>query len=166
MRFPRDLVAMLTAFADADVRYLIVGGHAVGVHARPRATKDLDLWLDRDDENRTRACKALRAFGAPKSIVEDLRTAAPDEIVWMGRPPARVDLLLEIPGVKFAPAWTRRVDIEIDDLRVHVIGRDDLIANKRAVGRPQDRRDVRALESVGGTRPKRRPRRTGPPRKD
>lgn len=137
---------MLTAFGDARVRYLIVGGHAVGVHARPRTTKDLDLWLDATGENVARACAALRAFGVPEPIVEDLRSASPDEIVWMGRAPARVDLLLAMPGVEFRDAWTRRVDLDLDGLRVHVIGRDDLIANKRAVGRPQDRRDVRAIE--------------------
>jgi hypothetical protein len=76
MRFPRDLVAMLAAFADAGARYLVVGGHAVGVHARPRTTKDLDVWLLAGPENIARACEALRAFGAPASIVEDLRTAA------------------------------------------------------------------------------------------
>jgi hypothetical protein len=66
MKLPRDLVAMLTAFADARVRYLIVGGHAVGVHARPRTTKDLDLWLDAAPENVARACAALRTFACPR----------------------------------------------------------------------------------------------------
>jgi hypothetical protein len=151
MKLPRDLVAMLTAFADARVRYLIVGGHAVGVHARPRTTKDLDLWLDAAPENIARACAALRAFGVPEALVENLRTAAPDEIVWMGRPPARVDLLMTIPGVTFRAAWARRLDLELDGVRAHVIGRADLIANKRAVDRPQDRRDVRALERAAQT---------------
>ncbi|MGH7436216.1 MAG: hypothetical protein ACRENE_11130 [Polyangiaceae bacterium] len=157
MKLPRDLVAMLTAFADAGVRYLVIGGHAVGVHARPRTTKDLDLWLDAGPENVARACRALRAFGIPEPIVDDLRTASPEEIVWMGRPPARVDLLLQVPGVRFKEAWPRRVDLDLDGLRVHVIGREDLLSNKRAVGRPQDRRDVRAIErAVAG--PRRRPR--------
>jgi len=152
MIFPPDLVAMLSAFGDAKVRYLIVGGHAVGVHARPRTTKDLDVWLDPGRENILRACRGLRSFGAPQSIVDDLRTAAPDEIVWMGRVPARVDLLLSIPGVEFDAAWPRRVEIEVEGLRLPVIGRKDLIANKLATGRPQDRRDVRAIERSGRPR--------------
>ena len=151
MRFPRDLAAMLSAFGAARVRYLIVGGHAVGVHARPRTTKDLDLWLDPNAENIARACDALAAFGAPPSIVDALRTASSDEIVWMGRVPARVDLLLSIPGVEFASAWPRRVVVELGGARAQVIGREDLIANKRAVGRPQDKRDVRALERAGAS---------------
>jgi hypothetical protein len=108
---------MLAAFGDARVRYLIVGGHAVGVHARPRATKDLDLWLEAEPENVRRACGALRTFGVPASIVEELRAATPDEIVWLGRAPARVDLLLRLPGVEFAVAWPRRVDVEIEGVR-------------------------------------------------
>src|SRR5258708_30896969 len=92
MRFPQDLAAMLSAFGAARVRYLIVGGHAVGVHARPRTTKDLDLWLDAAPKNIERACNALAAFGAPASIVDALRTASSDAIAWMGAVPPRVDV--------------------------------------------------------------------------
>jgi len=158
MQFPPDLAAMLSAFASQKVRYLVVGGHAVGVHARPRSTKDLDIWLDADPENMARACAALDHFGIPPSIIEHLRTARPDEIVWMGRVPARVDLLLTIPGVTFSQAWTRRIVLEIEGTPVNVIGRDDLVANKRATGRPQDLRDAKMLERFASKRrtPRRR----------
>lgn len=146
MIFPRDLVELLSAFEEGAVRYLVVGGHAVGLHARPRTTKDLDLWLDAAAANIARAGAALVAFGAPARIVAALRSARPDEIVWMGRVPARVDLLLSIPGVAFAPAWRRRVRIEVEGVAISVLGREDLLANKRAVGRPQDLRDARAIE--------------------
>jgi hypothetical protein len=139
---------MLTAFAAEEVRYLVIGGHAVGVHARPRSTKDLDIWLDPAKANVGRACAALSRFGVPAALVDDLRGARPDEIVWLGRAPARVDFLFTIPGVTFRPAWARRVVVELDGVLVNVIGRDDLIANKRAVGRPQDVRDVRAIEKA------------------
>ena len=152
MNLPPDLVAMLTAFADERVRYLIVGGHAVGVHARPRTTKDLDVWLDADRENVVRACAALGSFGVPRSIVEALAAAAPEEIVWLGRAPARVDLLFTLAGVDFSKAWSRRVEVDVAGLRVPVIGREDLIANKRRVGRPRDKADVRALERAGKRR--------------
>lgn len=160
MLFPRDLLVLLSAFEKGAVRYLVIGGHAVGLHARPRSTKDLDLWLDPSPANITRACTALTTFGVPRSIVEALRSARPDEIVWMGRIPARVDLLLAIPGAEFAPSWRRRLQIELEGVSVSVIGREDLLANKRAVGRPQDLRDVRAIErTVTGTKiPKPRPR--------
>jgi hypothetical protein len=146
MLFPRDLVEMLSAFASAKVRYLVVGGHAVGVHARPRSTKDLDVWLDPSTPNIVRACDALGRFGVPSDIVDALRSARPDEIVWMGRVPARVDFLLTIPGVTFEASWTRRVMVDVEGVSVSFIGRADLLANKRAVGRPQDLRDARAIE--------------------
>jgi hypothetical protein len=151
MQLPPDLAAMLSAFAQDDVRYLIIGGHAVGLHARPRSTKDLDVWLDAARPNVARACVALERFGVPGFIVEALRGAKSDEIVWMGRVPARVDFLFTIPGVSFATAWPRRVVLKVDGIPLHVIGRDDLLANKRATARPQDLRDARALEKAAPT---------------
>lgn len=98
MSLPPDLVEMLSAFESAGVRYLVVGGHAVSLHARPRTTKDLDLWLDAERNNIDLACSAVPRFGVPNDIVEDLRMARPDEIVWMGRVPARIDFLQAVPG--------------------------------------------------------------------
>jgi hypothetical protein len=167
MSLPPDLVAMLSAFADAGVRYLVVGGHAVGLHARPRSTKDLDVWLDATPENIRRACAGLTRFGVPDELVSQLRGARADEIVWLGRVPARVDLLQTLPGVDFESCWKRRVVADIGGVRATFIGRKDLIANKQAVARPQDRRDVRALERAGArsrattassARPRKRPR--------
>lgn len=162
MNLPRDLAAMLSAFEKRGVRYLVVGGHAVSLHARPRSTKDLDLWLDAPVANVARACVALAEFGLPATLVDELRAARPDEIVWIGRPPARVDFLLALPGVTFTAAWSRRVMVDLDGVAVPVIGREDLIANKVAVGRPQDRRDVRALEKASAAASPPRRRRTRP----
>jgi hypothetical protein len=154
MQFPQDLVAMLSAFEKGAVRYLVIGGHAVGLHARPRSTKDLDIWLDAARANIDRACTALATFGVPPGIVAALHSAKPDEIVWMGRIPARVDFLLSIPGVEFAPSWRRRVQVVLEGVSVSVIGREDLLANKRAVGRPQDLRDARAIERSAAATPR------------
>jgi len=156
MQLPPDLVAMLSAFEKLQVRYLVIGGHAVGLHARPRSTKDLDLWLGAARPNIAKACRALAEFGVPAGIIEDLRSAKTDEIVWMGRAPARIDFLQTIPGVSFEPAWKRRVDITLGGIVVHVIGRDDLTNNKRAVARPQDLRDVRAMDRAAARLPKKR----------
>jgi hypothetical protein len=151
MSLPRDLVELLLAFGDAKVRYLVIGGHAVSLHARPRSTKDLDIWLDANRENIEHACQALQAFGVPKELIDQLRMARRDEIVWMGRVPARIDLLQSLVGVDFNAAWQRRVVTTIDTVRVNFIAREDLIANKKAVGRPQDLRDVRALERAAAS---------------
>jgi hypothetical protein len=88
-------------------------------------------------------------------IIDDLRTAKADDIAWMGRAPARIDFLQTIPGATFDVAWKRRVDIAFGPNVVHVIGREDLLNNKRAVARPQDLRDVRAIERAASA-PKRR----------
>jgi len=113
MNLPPDLVEMLSVFGDFEVRYLVIGGHAVSLHARPRTTKDLDLWLDPAPENIARACAALLRFGVPAEIVADLRAARPDEIVWMGRIPARIDFLQTVPGLVFETSWGRRVTADV-----------------------------------------------------
>ena len=154
MSLPHDFVEMLSAFADGAVRYLVIGGHAVSLHARPRTTKDLDLWLDDDPDNIARACDALVRFGVPTDLVAELRSARRDEIVWLGRVPARVDFLQTVLGLDFPAAWKRRVIATVAGVPVPFIAREDLIVNKRAVGRPQDLRDVRALEGARRSTPK------------
>jgi len=152
MDLPRDLIELFSALERAKVRYLLVGGHAVAAHGRPRSTKDIDLWLGPEKANILRACRALASFGAPAAIVEALRESRPDDIVWMGRAPTRVDLLRSLPAVVFGDAWPHRLTIDIGGVSVPVIGKADLIRNKTFVGRPQDRRDVRALSGESSTR--------------
>ncbi len=145
---PADFVDLLAEFAAADVRYLVIGGYAVGFHDRPRATKDLDLLIADDAENVARACMALAAFGVPDAIVEGLRAATPDEVVWFGVPPARVDLLKSATGVAFEAAYSRKLPMRVGTLTVTVASIDDLIAMKVAAGRDQDRVDVKRLERI------------------
>lgn len=145
---PEDFVDLLTAFANSDVRYLVVGGYAVGFHGRPRTTKDLDVLLDPSEENRTRACQALKDFGAPESVIRDLSSAGVDDVVWWGHPPLRIDLLPSIPGIAFDVAYERKFTVQASGLDVDVLSLDDLILAKRAAGRDQDLVDARRLESV------------------
>lgn len=141
-----DFKDLLAALGGAKAEYLVVGGHAVGVHTRPRATKDLDIWIGEEPENRRRVAEALRRFGAPEAVCHHLEQAGPDDIVWFGRAPNRVDFLQRLPGVMFEAALSRASRTDAFGLPVPVISIEDLIANKRAVGREQDLRDVRALE--------------------
>ncbi len=145
-KLPPDFVDLLTEFGHADVRYLVIGGYAVGYHDRPRATKDLDLLVADAAENVRRACEALTAFGAPAKVVEGFRNAASDEVVWFGVPPARIDLLKSAGNVDFERAYERRVEMANGGITVTVVGIDDPIAMKRAAGRDQDRVDVARLE--------------------
>jgi hypothetical protein len=141
-----DLKDLLSAFADASVEYLLVGGYAVGFYSRPRATKDIDLWIRGTEENLARTCEALTRFGAAPAIVQALRDSTSEDIVWFGIAPTRVDILRRIEGVEFDPAYERRTQADWEGTAVSIIGIDDLIAAKRAAGRGQDLRDVRALE--------------------
>jgi hypothetical protein len=142
-----DFRDLLSAFIDANVEFLVVGGYAMAVHRLPRATKDLDLWVRPSADNAPRVLKALDAFGAPRhGLTEaDLRTAG--TIYQVGVPPNRVDLITVVDGVRFEDAWRDRMSVEIEGLRIPVIGRAHLIRNKRTVGRPQDLLDANLLES-------------------
>lgn len=123
----------------------MVGGYAVAFHARPRYTKDLDLWLEPTLANAERAWKALAAFGAPLQGLRPEDLTRPETVFQIGLAPNRIDLLTELLGVDFAAAWERRATTTYGDCSIPVLSRADLIHNKRTVGRPQDLIDVAEL---------------------
>ena len=139
----RDLFAALNA---EGAEYLLVGGYALAVHAAPRFTKDLDVWVNPAAPNALRVHAALARFGAPlgELTLDDL--SAPGIVFQIGLPPNRIDVLTAIDGVAFDEAWPERIETRYGDEAVHVIGRRHLIANKRASGRAQDRVDADLLE--------------------
>lgn len=145
MELHRDLMDLLGAFSSLNVEYLVVGGWAVSVHAEPRFTKDLDVWIGTDQVNLERAARALALFGAPDHIVSQAQQLGPNEFLFFGVPPNRVDVLRTIPGVTFEGAFVNRLDVEWGSTLVHIIGRDDLIAAKKAAGRERDLRDLQLL---------------------
>ena len=149
MPFPLDFRDLLAVFAAHNVDYLVVGGYAVGFHARPRFTKDIDLWVGHSPENLKRARAALEEFGAPAAMLEQLESALDEDVLWMGVPPVRIDVVKGVPGGNFPACLSRRVRTSWDDVFVSVISKDDLIAIKRASGRPQDLQDVEALSEPG-----------------
>lgn len=138
---------MLTALLAAEARFLIVGAHALAAHGVPRATVDIDIWIDRSAPNVRRVWKALAAFGAPVEAL-DVREddlTRPDMVAQFGLPPHRIDLLTGVTGVTFDEAWPNRTEELLEGVVVPVISREDLIRNKTATGRDKDRVDVRAL---------------------
>jgi len=145
---PKDLKELLRAFNDHAVKYLIVGGYAFGVHAEPRATKDLDIFIRADEENSKAVFRALAQYGAPLDNLSptDFSDGSTFQI---GQPPARIDILQRIDGVTFDEAWKNRVEGLIDaEIRIAVISRDDLIRNKLACGRDQDLLDAKKLRAA------------------
>lgn len=146
----RDHIDMLSAFSAGGVEYLVVGDHALAAHGRPRATGDLDLWVNPTPENADRVWRALTQFGAPLGDLTTQDLVSRDIALEIGLPPRRIDVLTSIDGVEFGEAWRDRVTVELGPVEAPVIGRDHLIRNKHAVGRPQDVADVAWLESEGG----------------
>ncbi len=144
----KDLKDLLRAFNANAVRYLVIGGHAFGVYAEPRATKDLDLFVQSSPENAAAVFKALVDFGAPLANMSPA-DFADGSAFQIGQPPDRIDILQNIDGVVFDEAWANRIEGAIDgDTPVNVISREDLIRNKLASGRQQDLLDVEVLRSV------------------
>ncbi len=145
---PPDFRELLEEFETARVEAVIVGGFAVAFHGRPRATKDIDLLLDGSAGNLLAAAQALTRFGAPDNVVAAVASMAPSDVVFLGQPPLRIDLLRTIDGVTSERVFSHAVRTQLDGVSVRVIALDDLIANKRAAARPQDLEDVRFLERV------------------
>jgi hypothetical protein len=140
----RDLLAELV---KAEARFLVVGAHALSVHGVPRATVDLDVWIDRTPDNARRIWRALAEFGAP---LEDLNVRVddltrPEVVVQLGLPPLRIDILTAVSGITFDEAWPDRVEAPFGDVLVPFLGRAALIRNKRASGRRKDLGDLEAL---------------------
>jgi predicted nucleotidyltransferase len=143
-----DFRDLLLALAATNAEYLVVGGWAVGYHAEPRFTKDLDVFIGPSDENLEAVASALEQFGAPAAIIGALRGLGPDEFLFLGAAPVRVDILRRVDGIAFAEAYPRRETVQWDGVPVSMIGFDDLVVAKRAAGRERDRRDLTLLESA------------------
>lgn len=140
-----DFVEMLAELHAAGADFLVVGAHAVAAHGRPRATGDLDLWVRSTPDNARRVFAALQRFGAPLEDLTVADLATPDVVYQIGVPPARIDILTSITGVTFEEGWASRITTAVGDLGVPVLGRDCLIQNKRAAGRPRDLADLADL---------------------
>lgn len=145
----QDFLDLLTALNAAEVRFLVVGAYAVGVHGHPRATKDLDVWVEASPENARRVILALRSFGAPLGDLRAEDLESPGTGFQMGQPPRRIDVLTQVSGLEFQAAWPGHIAAPFaEGLTYPVIGLDDLLINKRAADRLQDRADVEALERL------------------
>jgi hypothetical protein len=136
---------LLQLLNDFEVEYLIVGGFAVMKYGEPRYTKDLDVWIHNSPENSVRVVKALKKFGAPvehDGITSE--TFTEKQVVYqIGIAPVRIDILTEITGIKFRNAWVKMVESTFFGVPVHFISFDDLVLNKRALGRSSDLQDLK-----------------------
>lgn len=138
----KDFIAMLVA---REVRFLVVGGVAVNAHGFVRMTSDFDFWVATDAVNAAKIADALAEFGFPEFDQDCFRR--PGEIVQFGRPPHRVDILTSITAVDFETCYDRRVMATLDGISLPFIALEDLMINKRAVGRPKDLADVHEFDT-------------------
>ena len=128
-----------------DVKYLIVGGYAVGYHGYPRATGALDICIMVKDPNAQRTAIALRDFGVPEEEVSKDMFLVKDKIIRMGIPPVRIEIITGASGVNFSDCYSRRESINVDGILLTFISLDDLKKNKRAAGRYKDLEDLEHL---------------------
>lgn len=143
-----DLREFLKSLTRNEVAFMLVGGYAVALHGFPRATADMDIWVSTEPANVERVLEAIRDFGFAPDADAATALRTPGKVLRMGYPPARVELLTAPAGVEFGPCMGRAEIHEALGVKVPTIGLDDLIANKRAAGRPKDLIDADELERI------------------
>jgi len=151
LKLDSNFYDLLSAFRASGVRYMIVGGWAVSIHAQPRATQDMDVFVSPEKANIEAVYEALIKFGAPLNNIKKSEFLAPNTFFRIGVPPCQVDIFPGIPGVNFEECWTNRVEVPLDEesnLVAAFISAEDLIAAKTASGREQDIADVRAIRKA------------------
>ena len=139
----KEFIALLNAH---EVQYIIVGGYAVAFHGYPRYTKDMDFWVLPNPENADRLLTALREFGFASLELSSEDFLLPNNVIQLGQPPYRIDIMTSVSGVNFSDCFSATVETELDGVPVRFIGLEDLKKNKRSTGRLKDLSDVEELE--------------------
>lgn len=145
IELPRDFKDLLKSLNVHKVKYLLVGGYAVGYHGYVRATGDIDLWIESTAKNASSVCSALNDFGFAVGAQEEELLVQKNQILQMGVEPMRAEILTTIDGVEFAACWETRISAEIDEIIVPVIDLQSLKENKKASGRLKDLADLEEL---------------------
>jgi predicted nucleotidyltransferase len=146
IRLPNDFKEFLRLLNSNGVEYMLVGGYAVGFHGYPRTTGDMDIWVATNARNAEKIVDVLRRFGFGQAELKKALFMTADNVVRMGVPPIRIELITSISGVEFDQCFQRAVTADIDGIAIPVIALDDLRANKRAANRAKDRGDLEELE--------------------
>lgn len=144
-----DFKDILLSLLEEKVEFLLIGAYALAAYGYPRATKDIDIWLHAGEQNAPRILSALRRFGAPLEQTTAGDFLQEGTVLQIGVAPKRIDLTTKIDGVRFEDAYLRKTMVDIEGMRVPLISKEDLVANKLASGRPQDLVDVEFLRKSG-----------------
>ena len=141
----KEFIELLNAH---NVQYLIVGGYALAFHGHPRYTKDIDVWIAANTENAERMLKVLTDFGFSSLALSLQDFLEEDNIIQLGFPPNRIDILTSVDGIEFENSTPQSSVIEVDGVNIHLIGIHNLIENKTDSGRLQDLADVEKLQAI------------------
>jgi len=144
--FSQDFREFIALLIKNKAEYLIVGGYAVGFHGHPRYTGDLDIWLNPSPRNAALILMSVNEFGFTSFNLSVTDFTKPGNVIQLGYPPLRIDLLTEIDGVTFHACFENKREVVIDGLSVNFIGYEDLLKNKRESGRPKDIDDIDNLK--------------------
>jgi len=149
MKLSQDVRDFIELLNSTSVEYLVVGGHAVGYHGFPRMTGDFDFFVRASRDNALRLIEVFRQFGFEDADKLFSVFTATGRAVKIGVPPNRIDVITGISGIDFDQAWSGRELSDLDGAPVAMIGRQALLENKRAAGRPKDLLDVAEIERLG-----------------
>lgn len=141
-----DFKEFIQLLNENQIKYLVIGGYAVAIHGHPRYTKDIDIWVEMSSENASKLMTALDqfGFGSLGLCAQDFQT--PDQIIQLGYPPNRIDLITTPDGIDFETCYSSKIEIVLDNIPVKFIDIENLKKNKKASGRLQDLADLESLE--------------------
>ena len=145
MIFEQDFIDFVELLNQYEVKYMVVGAHALSFHGRPRHTGDLDIWIKPDLINASKMVKVISDFGFGSLGLKDDDFLKNNYVTQLGYPPLRIDILNSISGVNFDEAYLQKIVTDIDDLKIAFISLTDFIKNKKASGRPKDLGDIESL---------------------
>lgn len=150
LELPHDFKELFRSLNTKGVEYLLIGGYAVIIHGYVRNTDDIDVVVSNEPDNVTKCLDALDDFGFGGPDLRASLTSDEKNVVQMGVEPMKIEILNYLNGVDFAEAYSRRIPLNVEDIRIDVISLEDLIANKEDVGRLQDLLDVEKLRERNG----------------
>ncbi len=147
----KDYKEMLQLLSDNKVKFLVVGAYAMGVYGYPRATGDFDIWVEASPENSEKIYRSLSEFGAPLLDITKSTFCEEGIIFQIGVAPRRIDIITKIDGVDFKKAYTDKKEVEIEDIQIPFLSKEDLIRNKESTGREKDKLDAKYLRGNNDT---------------
>ncbi len=147
----KDYKEMLQILLEENVKFIIVGAYALAVYGYPRATGDIDIWIEAEKDNSKKIINSLIKFGAPLENITEKDFQQEDVIFQIGVAPRRIDIITSIDGVEFDEAYKDKIIIEINGLKIPILSFEKLIKNKESTGREKDKLDAKMLRMKNDT---------------